>query len=262
VDRAIVYGQRALAVATTLEHVSFQARVRLSLGQVYYDTGDYPRAIESLAWNVTTLKGDLLYARFDATSTIAATSRARLGLCHAERGAFTEGHALAAEGLRIAETVNHPFSLIEACNGVGGVSLRQGEVQRAIPLLERAVELCQGWHIPLLLPQQTAALGLAYTLEGRVAAGLTMAEHGVELAVAGGRPRILVYTGVPLSEAYLLAGRLEEAHQRAAQTVELARQYQQRGHQAGPCGSWARARRARHRQRSRLPPATTARPWP
>src|SRR5262249_31139998 len=88
VDRAIVYGQRALAVATTLEHVSFQARVRLSLGQVYYDTGDYPRAIESLAWNVTTLKGDLLYARFDATSTIAATSRARLGLCHAERGAF------------------------------------------------------------------------------------------------------------------------------------------------------------------------------
>ena len=35
-----------------------------------------------------------------------------------------------------------------------------------------------------------------------------------------------------LSEAYLLAGRLEEARQRAAQTVDLARQYQQRGHQA------------------------------
>jgi class 3 adenylate cyclase/tetratricopeptide (TPR) repeat protein len=111
VDRAIVYGQRALAVATTLEHVSFQARVWLSLGQVYYDTGDYPRAIETLEWNVTTLQGALLYERFDATSTIAATSRARLGRCHAERGAFTEGLALAAEGLRIAETVNHPFSL-------------------------------------------------------------------------------------------------------------------------------------------------------
>jgi tetratricopeptide (TPR) repeat protein len=232
VDRAIDYGQRALTVATTLEHVSFQARVRLSLGQVYYETGDYPRAIESLEYNVATLQGELLYARFDATSTIAATSRARLGLCHAERGAFTEGLALAAEGLRIAETVNHPFSLIEACNGIGGVSLRQGEVQRAIPLLERAVELCQDWHIPLLLPPLTAALGLVYTLEGRVSAGLALAERGVEQAVAGGRPRMLVHTGVPLSEAYLRAGRLEEAHQRAAQTVDLARQYQHRGHQA------------------------------
>jgi tetratricopeptide (TPR) repeat protein len=112
------------------------------------------------------------------------------------------------------------------------VYLHQGEVQRAIPLLERAVELCQDWHIPLLLPQLTANLGLAYTLEGRVAAGLALAEHGVEQAVAGGRPRILVYTGVPLSEAYLQAGRLDEAHQRAAQTVDPAHQYKQRGHQA------------------------------
>jgi ATP/maltotriose-dependent transcriptional regulator MalT len=160
------------------------------------------------------------------------TSRAWLGLCHAERGAFTEGRALAEDGLRVAETVNHPFSLIEACNGVSVVSLRQGEVQRAIPLLERAVGLCQDWHIPFLLPQMTAALGLAYALDGRVAAGLALLEHGVEQAVARGRPRILVHTAVPLSEVYLLAGRLEEARQRAAQTVDLARQYQLRGHQA------------------------------
>ena len=232
VDRAIIYGQRALAVATTLGHVGFQARVRLSLGQVYYDTGDYPRAIESFEWNVATLQGDLLYERFGATSTVAATSRARLGLCHAECGAFTEGLTLAAEGLRIAETVNHPFSLIEACQGVSMVYLRQGEVQRAIPLLERAVGLCQDWHISLLLPVMAAALGLAYALDGRVAAGLALAEHGVEQAVAGGRPRILVHTAVPLSEAYLLAGRLEEARQRAAQALDLARQYQLRGHQA------------------------------
>src|SRR5262249_53785675 len=35
-----------------------------------------------------------------------------------------------------------------------------------------------------------------------------------------------------LSEAYLVAGRLEEAHQHAAQTLDLARQHQQRGNQA------------------------------
>jgi len=105
-------------------------------------------------------------------------------------------------------------------------------VQRAIPVLERAMGLCQDWHIPLFVPQLTATLGLAYAMEGRVSTGLALAEHGMEQVVAMGRPRNLVHTAVPLSEAYLLAGRLEEAHQRAAQAVELAGQYQQRGNQA------------------------------
>jgi tetratricopeptide (TPR) repeat protein len=112
------------------------------------------------------------------------------------------------------------------------VYLRQGDVQRAIPVLERGMRLCQDWHIPLNVPVQAAALGLAYALDGRIAAGLALAEHGVEQAVAGGRPRILLHTAVPLSEAYLLSGRLEDARQRAAQTGDLARQYQARGHQA------------------------------
>jgi tetratricopeptide (TPR) repeat protein len=99
-------------------------------------------------------------------------------------------------------------------------------------MLEWAMDLCQDWHIPLLLPRQTAALGLAYALDGRTAASLPLVEQGVEQAVAMGRPTSLVPAVACLSEAYLLAGRLEEAHQRAAQAVDLARQYQQRGTQA------------------------------
>ena len=69
VDRAIVYGQRALAVAATLGHVGLQARAHLSLGRAYYDTGDYPRAVESLERNVATLQGDLRYERFGSMAT-------------------------------------------------------------------------------------------------------------------------------------------------------------------------------------------------
>ena len=232
VDRAIVYGQRALDLATTLGHVGLQARAHRNLGQAYYDTGDYPRAVESLGRNVATLQGELLYERFGTTGSVAATSRAYLSRCHAERGAFTEGLAMAAEGLRIAETVNDPFSLIVTCQGVSMVYWRQGDVQRAIPVLERAMGLCQDWHIPLFVPELTAALGLAYTLEGRVAAGLALVEHGAEQDVASGRPRRLAPSIACLSEAYLLAGRLEEARQCAAQALDLARQYKQRGNQA------------------------------
>jgi tetratricopeptide (TPR) repeat protein len=235
VDRAIDYGQRTLALAATLGHVGLQVRAQSTLGQAYYDAGDYPRAVESLGRSVTPLQGDLLAERFGTNGSVAATSRAWLSQCHAERGTFTEGLAMAEDGLRVAETVNDPFSLIVACYGVSMVYLRQGDVQRAIPVLERAVGLCQDWHIPLLLPQMAVALGLAYALEGRIAAGLALAEQGVEQQVARRRPRALASVVACLSEAYLLADRLEEAHQHAAQTVDLARQYQQRGQQA-----WAR----------------------
>jgi tetratricopeptide (TPR) repeat protein len=181
---------------------------------------------------VATLQGELLSERFGTPSSVAVGSRVWLSRCYAELGAFTEGLAMAAEGLRIAATVNDPVSLINACYGVSVVSLRQGDVQRAIPVLERAMGLCQDWHIPLLLPSQAAALGLAYVLEGRVAVGLALVEQGVEQAVAMGRPKSLVLPVARLSEASLLAGRLEEARQRAAQALDLARQYQQRGHQA------------------------------
>jgi tetratricopeptide (TPR) repeat protein len=54
----------------------------------------------------------------------------------------------------------------------------------------------------------------------------------VEQLVTVGRPRNLVPAIVYLSEAYLVAGRLEDVRQHAAQALDLARQYQYRGHQA------------------------------
>jgi tetratricopeptide (TPR) repeat protein len=232
VDRAIDYGQRALALAATLGDVGLQAWSHFSLGRIYYDAGDYTRAVESFERNVQALHGELRYERFGTNGSVAASSLAWLSYCLAELGAFTAGLAMAEDGLRIAETVNHPFRMIEACSGISMVYLRQGALQRAIPVLERGMGLCQDWHIPLLWPMMAATLGLAYTLDGRVAAGLALAEHGVEQAVARGGLRNLVPMVILLSEAYLLAGRLEEVQQRAEQALALARQYQLRGHQA------------------------------
>jgi len=232
VDRAIDYSQRTLALAATLRHVGLQARAHILLGMTYYDVGDYPRAIASLERNVVLLQSDLLAERFGTNGSVAASSRAWLSYCLVELGVFTEGLALAEEGLRLAETVNYPFTMTEACYGVGVVYLRQGDVQRAIPRLEQALGLCQDWHVLTMVPGQAAALGLAYALEGRVAAGLALGEQGVEQTVASGRARSLAFVVACLSEAYLLAGRLEEARQRAEQAVDLARQYQQRGNEA------------------------------
>src|SRR5262249_17996857 len=136
VDRALDYGQRARALAATLGHVGLQARAHLSLGQAYHDAGDYSRAVESLGWHVVMLQGELRSARFGTNGSVPVVSRAWRSFCRAERGAFTEGLAMAAEGTRIAETIHHPFSLLMACRGVSFVYLRQGDVPQAIPVLE------------------------------------------------------------------------------------------------------------------------------
>ena len=84
VDRAIVSGQRALALAATLGHVGLQAWAHLILGRAYYDAGDYARAVESLGRNVATLQGELLSERFGTNVIVVASSRAWLSRCHAE----------------------------------------------------------------------------------------------------------------------------------------------------------------------------------
>jgi hypothetical protein len=94
----------------------------------------------------------------------AALSRASLAWCHAELGTFAEGRVLGEEGLRMAEAVDHPGSLRRVSGGLGLLALRQGDLRRALPLLEWAVGLCQEANLPALFPEMAAALGAAYTL--------------------------------------------------------------------------------------------------
>jgi hypothetical protein len=60
-------------------------------------------------------------------------ARAWLAWCHAELGTFGEGSAFGDEGLRIAEAVAHPGSLMVASWGIGLLALRQGDLRRANP---------------------------------------------------------------------------------------------------------------------------------
>jgi len=134
--------------------------------------------------------------------------------------------------VHLAEALNHPFSLSGAYLAVGHLSLRQGDLDKAIAALERCLEVCQVCHIPLVFPWAASSLGAAYTLAGRLAEALPLLEQAVEQTTA---MRFLVIQSLwitHLSEAYLLAGRLEEAMTQALRALELARAHQERGHEA------------------------------
>jgi tetratricopeptide (TPR) repeat protein len=224
-DQAIAAAQRALALATASGEVVLHALANNYLGLDYEAQGDYCRAVACLEQAVASFDGARRRERFGQVFLPAVLSRADLALCHAELGTFAEGRAHGEAGLRLAEAVAHSPSLMLAYRGMGVLSLRQGDLSTALPLLERTMGLWQEADLPGYFPLIAAALGAAYTLAGRVtdAVLLLMQVRGQSMHGA---------CRLPLGKAQMLAGRLEEAHALAEQALVLARAHQERARQA------------------------------
>jgi tetratricopeptide (TPR) repeat protein len=149
----------------------------------------------------------------------------------AELGEFAEGIARGKEGLQIAETVDHPFSLIGALRSLGRLYLRKGDLEEAISALERGRELCRAWKIPTWRYGIASNLGYAYVLSGRLADGLPLLEQGLEQGVSKGERSGYVRRTAYLSEAYRLASRTEDAVRLGGQALEFARAHKRRAEQ-------------------------------
>ncbi len=191
---------------------SCMALANQRLGLAYGAQGDHRRAIDCHRQAVESLDGAQRRERFGQVLLPAVHSRARLAESHAELGTFAEGRALGDEGLRIAEAVAHPASLMMALWGIGLLALRQGDLPRALPLLERAIGICQDADLPAYFPRMATALGAAYTLGGRVADAMSLLTQAMEQTTAREMVAFPALCSLPLGEAQLLAGRLEEAH--------------------------------------------------
>jgi class 3 adenylate cyclase len=231
-DQAIAAAQRALALAKASGDVVLHALANRFLGEAYRTQGDYRRAIDYYRQTVASLEGTRRRERVGQVTLPAVRSRANLAMCHAELGTFAEGSILGDEGRRIAEAADHPGSLMFASWGVGLLFLCQGDLRRAVPLLERAMGLCQEADLPVYFPWMAAALGAAYTLGGRIADAMPLLTQAMEQTITTARIGSQALCSLPLGEAQMLAGRLEEAHALAERALALAREHQERGNEA------------------------------
>jgi DNA-binding winged helix-turn-helix (wHTH) protein/class 3 adenylate cyclase/tetratricopeptide (TPR) repeat protein len=231
-ERALMAGQRALALAVALEDSALQVKANTQLGLIYSLRGDYGRAIEVLRQTVTSLPRQGSRERGDRPDAPLLWPRSWLLLCLSQVGAFAEGRALSADLLRLAETTEPPFRLAIASYGVGLLSLRQGDLCKAIAVLERGLTVCHTHDLRDCVPILGACVGYAYALAGRLPEALTLIEQAVDqyAAMRGGTlfSAFVVWWG----EAYLLAGQLDEAYTQAQRGLELSRAHQERGHEA------------------------------
>jgi class 3 adenylate cyclase/tetratricopeptide (TPR) repeat protein len=231
-DQAIAAAQRALALAVARGDVVLLASANRYLGGAYQAQGDYRRAIDCFRQTMASFDGARLRERFGRIFLPAVTSRSWLAVCHAELGMFAEGRALGEEGLRIAEAVAHPGSVMLASWGLGLLALRLRDLAGALSLLERAMGICQDADLTLWTPQVAAPLAVAYTLAGRLADAPPLLTRAMEQTKTMQRTDFQAPCHLFLAEAQMFADRQEEAHALAERALALARERQERGHQA------------------------------
>jgi class 3 adenylate cyclase/tetratricopeptide (TPR) repeat protein len=195
-------------------------------------SGDYRGTERRCRTLIDSLSGDLSRNRFGLVAYPAVVARAFLARALAELGDFEEGRHHGDEAVRLAGSLDHPFSLIWACMNLGRLEGLRGEFVRAIILLERAVALSNEWNIAYLTPIALAALGQVYARSGRVEEGVSRLQQGLAGYASAGIGYLRSLRMVQLGEAHLLARRVEEAWDYGTRALVLASERGERGHEA------------------------------
>jgi tetratricopeptide (TPR) repeat protein len=213
--QALELAKRALSLTEASQDVGLQVDARYRLASMHLDVGEVSQAIPLLMENIHTLSGNLQYEMFGEPVSPAVATRYLLVQCHNALGQFTESKRWQAEAVEIAETMKHPLSLAYAYGPASTVYVLQGNVQQAIPLLERARSLCQTYHITLNYPPTLLFLSLAYALAQRDAEAHQLLDEVIPY-----RARIRRVRQPAFIEALFLTGRVEDALADATAALE------------------------------------------
>jgi class 3 adenylate cyclase/tetratricopeptide (TPR) repeat protein len=226
------FAQQVEAIGASLGDVALQVAGRYYHVWLGALSGDFRGTERHCRTLMDLLPGDLSCERFGLVAYPGVVSRAFLARALAELGVFDEGRDHGQEAVRLAEALDHPFSLIWACLNVGHLEGLRGEFVRAITPLERAVGLSREWNIAYLTPIAMAALGHVYAGSGRVGEGVSWLQQALSAYASAGIGYLQSMSTVWLGEAYLLAGQREQAQACGARAVELAREREERGYEA------------------------------
>jgi class 3 adenylate cyclase/tetratricopeptide (TPR) repeat protein len=218
--------RRALALAEGSARESTIEYATLYLGLCAHTIGDYPRAIDLLQRARLTRGND----RF--AIQLAANATAWLASALADTGDFAEASRVAVEGLHRVDHAHHPWAQAATSCAVGLVDISQGDFARAVPVLERGLEIARSMQVVIWASPLAVHLGLAYAHVGRAAEALPLVQEAVR---AWSTPVAVTYHAfslVALGEVHRLAGRGDEALAAGQEALAGAIERKERGVEA------------------------------
>ena len=225
-DEALRLGGRAWVIAEALGDLGLHVGTGNYLAIAHFAGGNYHEAARCARAVIERIPPELINERFGQARIAASLARATLGLALGQLGRFQDALTSVQEGLQIAETARHAYSITSELYSLGVIHLLKGENAAGLRILERSRD---AWQTPQSPPWGTlnAALGVALCRTGDFSQGLSLFE-GVTLHGQGD----LIYPATAaLAEGYLLAGRAQESTFNALRALELARTTGTRGNE-------------------------------
>ncbi|HSE06217.1 MAG TPA: tetratricopeptide repeat protein, partial [Methylomirabilota bacterium] len=161
------------------------------------------------------------------------TSSGWLAFTLAELGEFDAAALSLDKAQRAGEASGHAYTQTIARPMAGLAWLRRGQLERALPALQRSLDACREKSLDVWRPIPSSLLGLTLVLLGRREEGLRLLEDGVSLTEELGVRAYLALWTANLAEGLAAAGQLERARSVAQHALDLALRHKERGHQAG-----------------------------
>jgi tetratricopeptide (TPR) repeat protein len=230
-EPAVQAATRALAIGADLGDLALTVAASFHLGGAHWRRGDYQEAAQVLGRTLEILAQRPEGERLGLAAPPSILVRVWLALVLAELGQFHDAVRHAAEAVRIAQDTRRDLDLTYAYSAQGVAYLRQGDLVRAIPPLERGLPRGRA-AFPALVHELAGPLGCAYALSKRVAEALPLLMEAVDSAAAAEETGAHSILARYLGEGYLLADRADDAREAGDRALRLACEHGQRGNEA------------------------------
>jgi tetratricopeptide (TPR) repeat protein len=201
--------RRALEIAGPLGDSAIVIVANYMLYQPLWHLGQVGQASLALKRCIDVLPQDLAYLPFGMVTYPAVVAHAALTSRLADLGEFAEAGHHAALTLERTGQLDHAYTTVFAWLCVGYFHARRGDTEAAIPVLERAIELCWTAEIRRQNVPCASVLCYAYAVAGRQSDAHKLLDRTFEDVGSGWGATA---TWLPwLSEGAMLVGRNAEA---------------------------------------------------
>jgi len=140
-QRALETGQLAIDIGDALGNRVLMLEMDFRLGQVYAALGQYGRALTLLDRRAQLGESEALRDPLSPPFPLSLHAKEWMGYCMARTGDFAVGIPLLEGTIPLAEESGQPFALAAVYYSLCELYVRQGLMDKATPVLERAFAL-------------------------------------------------------------------------------------------------------------------------
>jgi len=227
-DEARAYLTRALTIARELDDLELRLLATSFLGQARHYQGEYEEQFALITRNVADLPADWIYRSLGIAIPISIFDRTQLVASLAHLGRFAEAARHEAEGIRLAEPIDHPLAVAQPHMVASLFRVLKGDWSEARSLADRAAAALRRGSLAVNLSTSIACSVWARAQLGETSEVLDLLREAEQLVehwrarqqITRPRGNLLGWDCQALARAWLLLGRLGDAQRLCDMAIE------------------------------------------